>query len=183
MRERCQKGTGCCRYVEGEATYEVAFVDTQVERMEHTLEGEPPVRQVADLRTGARVLGEVCRVKLALPTPSPARLRWLDEGGQVVVIEQRWGLGQRNMRNLYAMPDGTFDGTVTTGRYRLGRPVGDWVTRDREGGVVSRVAHVDVGLDAYKVGFGKVKGRFLVESGGTSGVEVNVVMAYSGMGL
>lgn len=359
--QRCvddaQESAGVLRYVEGETAYELAFVDAKVLRMERTLEGEPPVLQVADLRTGARVSSEVCGVELDLPTPSPAGLRWVDAKEKVVLIEKYFGFWRRNMRNLYAMPDGSYDvvgarrypapgahmrghwtdgyyhrrtlgswrvtlengsvergqwakgepvgvwtvvatngrvvergayawgyptgkwtcasddGAVTTGRYRLGRQVGDWVTVDAAGAVVSTVTHrtteessqlrgrhwrggvlhsrrvpspcspasaevaliakpsaavargvvrlriadedelalpgVLVTLDGgsqvvmtdgegvavfgpllpgrhqvqtEKIGFGKVKGQFLLEEGGAAGVEVEIVMGYGGMG-
>ncbi|GDX79003.1 hypothetical protein LBMAG42_08140 [Deltaproteobacteria bacterium] len=227
--ERCAddilKATGVVRYADGDTGYEVAYAGTQVTRMERRIQGEPPTLQVVDLASGARESSEVCGVKLALPAPSPAGLRWLDETGKVAIIEQFWGWRQRNMRNLYAMLDGTWDvvgarrypapgahmrghwtdgyyhrrtlgywrvtlengsvenghwgkgepvglwtvvatdgrvvergrydsgypngrwtceaddGAVTTGRYRLGRQVGDWVTVDATGAVVSTVTH------------------------------------------
>lgn len=111
--ERCaddvQRATGVVRYADGDTAYEVAYAGPQVTRMERRIPGEPPALRIADLSTGARESREVCGVKLGMPTASWAGLRWLDETGKVVLIEQFWGWRQRNMRNLYAMPDGTWD--------------------------------------------------------------------------
>jgi hypothetical protein len=180
--QRClsdqQDGAGLVRYTEGDAAYEVAFVGARVARMERRVEGEPAVVQIADLRSGARVREEICRTKLDIPTPSPAGLRWADETGRVVLIEQRWGWRQRNMRNLYSMPDGTWDvvgarrypspgahmrghwtdgyyhrrtvgrwritlenGSVESGHWAMGEPVGLWTVVATGGQVVERGAY------------------------------------------
>lgn len=220
-----REDAGLLRFADGDAAYEVAFAGEQVLRVERSFEGEPPTLQIADLRTGSRESMVLCGSTLKMPAPSPAGLRWVDATGKLVLIQQLWGLGLRNMRTLYAMPDGTYDvvgarrypapgahmrghwtdgyyhrrtlgpwrvtlengsvergqwargepaglwtvvapdgrivergrylrgypngvwtcgtdnGGASSGRYRLGKRVGDWVTVDAAGAVVSAVAH------------------------------------------
>lgn len=142
---------GIVRVAEGESATEIGFDGAKVVRMSRVVGTESPELQVADVLSGRQVPSEVCGLQLMLPAPSRAGLRWADEQGDLLLIEQFWGVRLRNMRNLYAKSDGTFDvvgarrypspgahdrGHWTDGYYHR-RTLGKWRVTTQEGMVES----------------------------------------------
>lgn len=142
---------GIVRVADGESATEVGFDGAKVVRMARVVGAESPELQVADLLSGRQVPSEICGMKLMLPAPSRAGLRWADEQGKLVLVEQLWGVRLRNMRNQYAKSDGTFDvvgarrypstgahdrGHWTDGYYHR-RTLGKWRVTTQEGMVES----------------------------------------------
>ncbi len=137
------------RYEEGTLRYELTFAGKHVERMVRTYAAGR--METAVLPAAATRLEEGCGQRVALPVRSRRGLRWLDEQGAVVVIEQVWGWRNRNWRNLYPRASGVNDvvgarthpspgahmrGDWTDGYYHR-RTLGKWRVTDADGAVES----------------------------------------------